>query len=199
MDRCAPPTSWLDCFKSDNKNETIPGRAGIGPEPVCEGNERHAGGRGVSNEQATSSFNFRPAYAATFSLAPCPHSSEPPGEKRGADPPPRAASIANRRAENARLAQVAMETDEKRRPGLFETIIRRSIPLALVLCISTVRGAAPAAPYPASSILPTRIKIPADLTFTDFLRIASLRTDQKLFRCAPRRLRSTLEPVDRVK
>lgn len=27
-----------------------------------------------------------------------------------------------------RLAQVAMETDEKRRPGLFETIIHRSIP-----------------------------------------------------------------------
>jgi len=34
------------------------------------------------------------------------------------------------------MARVAMGTDEKRRPGLFETIIRRSIPLAVARCVS---------------------------------------------------------------
>lgn len=33
-------------------------------------------------------------------------------------------------------ACVAMETDEKRRPGLFETIIRRSIPLVVARYVS---------------------------------------------------------------
>lgn len=34
------------------------------------------------------------------------------------------------------VAGVTMETDEKRRPGLFQTIIRRSIPLVIAYCIS---------------------------------------------------------------
>lgn len=32
------------------------------------------------------------------------------------------------------MVHVAMGTDEKRRPGLFETIIRRSIPLVVARC-----------------------------------------------------------------
>lgn len=51
-----------------------------------------------------------------------------PRRERGKAPPPRGALRLPTDAANVRLAQVAMETDEKRRPGLFETIIRRSIP-----------------------------------------------------------------------
>lgn len=69
VDRCALPTSWPDCFKSDNKNETI-SRRSFRPTCTTKGNERHAVGRGVSNEQVTSSFNFCPAYAFIFPIPP---------------------------------------------------------------------------------------------------------------------------------
>lgn len=131
MDRCALPTSWLDCFKSDNKNETISRRL---RDPAAW-RTRRGETNGTRAEEAfpanaTSSSNFCPAYA---SVVLCPHQNSP--RERGKLPTVGVLRLPTDVA-NVRLAQVAMETDEKRRPGLFETIIRRSIPLVLVLCIS---------------------------------------------------------------
>lgn len=119
-------------------------RRGFGRH-VREGNERHAGGRGVSNEQATSSFNFRPAYASVFPVTPSVQRPTRIPLERGVAAPHRGSFRLPTDAAYVRLAQVAMETDEKRRPGLFETIIRRSIPLALVLCISLAAAPPPTA------------------------------------------------------
>ena len=84
----------------------------------------------------TSWSDFRPAYASFPTITPL--SNEVRGRGSGIPFLPaarrRTVSIASRRG--GERFNVAMGTDEKRRPGLFETIIRRSIPLVVARCVS---------------------------------------------------------------
>ena len=147
VDRCAP-TSWLDCFKSDNKNETISWRLRAPAESwrAAAAATTRGSERGTRAEEAVPA-RYAGLLRSTFApptppLFLCPHQNSP--RERGKTPHcVGVASIANRRGQPfARLAQVAMETDEKRRPGLFETIIRRSIPLARASSTYPLFGAA---------------------------------------------------------
>lgn len=125
MDRCALPTSWLDCFKSDNKNETISTR--VRPRTLHDEGGMNSG-RGVSNER---DFFVQLLPRLRLRVPLIPHQYSP--RERGVKLPTLSVfRLPNDWLRTVRLAQVAMETDEKRRPGLFETIIRRSILLLLV-------------------------------------------------------------------
>lgn len=143
MDRCALPTSRHDCFKSDNKNETVSVRR-------CTRGERTARGRKRRFQRTSDFFVQLLPRLRLHVLCPPPLFVPRIPLERGVALPTVAWLRLPTDAANVRQAQVAMETVEKRRPGLFETIIRRSIPPVLVLCIPL--AAAP--PLAASSICP---------------------------------------------